>query len=385
MTNPWTETGDAEEAAQGSGIRLTLPIQEALPVHGDSPIQFFKYRWTKGSIEALYESVNDEMRLRVSSDTAGEALTGDYNTYSQSWDENYKGLVVHCKGNGENINSAWFDSGDLHYAVLFNTGMEGNGLTVNEMGSLLMGMQASKVTDAVPTPTAALPVVTAQPTDETVEDGGSCLYIATADNAEQLVWHFVSPDGTTDVAYDAIGQYFPTLGYAGETSEYLTLFDIPYEFNGWRSYCQFRNSAGSTNSGYAVTYVLQPSPTPTEAPMAPETVSGDNPYAGTYVENVAGRGVISISGDVNYSYVTVSWSSSANETAEWTFSGVFNGRGVLEYSNCLKTVTTYDENGEGYPVLDYNYGTGYIQIDDYGLTWSDDQENIADGAYFERQ
>ena len=83
-------------------------------------------------------------------------------------------------------------------------------------------------------------------------------------------------------------------------------------------------------------------------------------------------------------YVTITWAGSAYESSEWTFSGYFDGRGVMQYSNCLKTSTTFDENGNGYPVEEYNYGTGYIQMDDGGLTWVDDQEHVGDDSYFAR-
>ena len=115
---------------------------------------------------------------------------------------------------------------------------------------------------ATPTPTpdpnAVTPTITADPTDETVYPGGSCIYIATADDAETLEWHFVSPDGQTDVSYAEVNQIFPTLGVDGGDTDYLTLFDIPQEFDGWRSYCLFSNGPASIRSAEAVTYVAAP-------------------------------------------------------------------------------------------------------------------------------
>ena len=240
----------------------------------------------------------------------------------------------------------------------------------------------------MPTQGAKKPVVTADPTDESVKEGGSCLYIATANNADLLTWHFVSADGKVDVSYDKIGQYFPTLGVSGGNGTNLTLSNIPLDFNGWRSYCVFTNtSGGSANSGQAVTYVSAAStPTPTPGAVTP-VPTDDDPFNGTYVEEHAGRGVITITGNGigEMHYVTVTWSSSAYQSSEWTFSGYFDGRACMQYSNCLKTTTTFDENGNGTPVEEYSYGTGYIKLDDFGLTWSDDQEHIADDAYFVKQ
>ena len=103
---------------------------------------------------------------------------------------------------------------------------------------------------------------------------------------------------------------------------------------------------------------------------------------GSYAEAVYGQGTITLDGDPDFAYATVNWTDSNGTDAEWTFSGPINGRGVMEYYNCLKTVTEYDEDGDAYPVLDYNYGTGYIQFTDHGLIWSDDQEHIADDTSF---
>ena len=54
----------------------------------------------------------------------------------------------------------------------------------------------------------------------------------------------------------------------------------------------------------------------------------------------------------------------------------------LEYFNCLKVVTTFDEEGNENPVEAYNTGTGKLQFSENQLTWSDDQENIAAGCVF---
>ena len=65
-----------------------------------------------------------------------------------------------------------------------------------------------------------LPVITKNPTDEIVEAGGSCWFVAKYDNARWAVWHFVSPSGT-DYTYDQINTVFPglevTKGYASTT------------------------------------------------------------------------------------------------------------------------------------------------------------------------
>lgn len=101
---------------------------------------------------------------------------------------------------------------------------------------------------------AGLPQVTEQPTDESLTEGYSCMYIASADNADKMMWHAVSPDGK-DIPFSEIGEYFPYMECSGETTEVLSLFNVASGFNGWGSYCRFENSAGSTDSAVAVTHV----------------------------------------------------------------------------------------------------------------------------------
>ena len=57
--------------------------------------------------------------------------------------------------------------------------------------------------------------------------------------------------------------------------------------------------------------------------------------------------------------MTVDWAGSAFEHSEWTFSGQFDENGVLEYYNCLKIDTVYDETeDDGIPKEVYEGGTG---------------------------
>ena len=62
-----------------------------------------------------------------------------------------------------------------------------------------------------PTSASMLPVITKDPTDETVNEGGDCWFIANYSNALYAVWHFISPDGLTDYRYDdaAVPTQFP--------------------------------------------------------------------------------------------------------------------------------------------------------------------------------
>ena len=63
-------------------------------------------------------------------------------------------------------------------------------------------------TPAKPDPYKDLPEITKSPTDETVDEGGSCSFIGNYENAIWAVWHFVSPDGKTDYQYQKAAEEF---------------------------------------------------------------------------------------------------------------------------------------------------------------------------------
>jgi hypothetical protein len=115
-------------------------------------------------------------------------------------------------------------------------------------------------------------------------------------------------------------------------------------------------------------------------------------YAGTYAEEIAGRGTMEITRNSDGTYsVEVNWSSSAFEKNSWNFSGEFDGRAVLRYTNCRKTTVAFDENGNYAcdsnglmtPYTTYTMGSGYIEFKDEGvLEWHDDMGDIIPGTTF---
>lgn len=125
-----------------------------------------------------------------------------------------------------------------------------------------------------PTPTPSkLPIIKKHPTDETVKAGGNCMFIAKYENAIWAVWHFLSPDGKTDIAYDAINNQFPTLEVINGMYSTMTLRNIPYELNGWKVFCRYSNNDGYTDTNAAlITVQPGPTPTPTPAPTAIPTL-----------------------------------------------------------------------------------------------------------------
>lgn len=120
------------------------------------------------------------------------------------------------------------------------------------------GQDPEALPEESPAPTPTLPRVTKSPTDETVEEGGSCLFLAKYENAEYAVWHFVSPDGQTDMTYEAAQTAFPTMEILNGMYSNLQLRNIPYAANGWKVYCRYSNTgAGYVDTGMAQLTVIQ--------------------------------------------------------------------------------------------------------------------------------
>ncbi len=97
-----------------------------------------------------------------------------------------------------------------------------------------------------------LPAVTKSPTSETVVKGGSCFFAARYHNAIRAVWHFVSPDGKTDLTYQEASKQFPTMKILNGMYSTMKLENIPAEANGWKVYCRYSNKAGSVDTATAL-------------------------------------------------------------------------------------------------------------------------------------
>lgn len=227
-----------------------------------------------------------------------------------------------------------------------------------------------------------LPVVTKSPTDETVKAGGSAWFIAKYKNATWAVWHFVSPDGKTDLTYKEMAKEYPTLTIVNGDKSNLQLKNITENLNGWSVYCEYKNNFGSTNtdsakitvtSGGAATTTTTTTTTNTNT----ATITVDTGYTGTYAESVAHRGTIEVTGSPALYYVKITWPGSAFDRAEWNFSGTIDANGVMNYTNCSKTVTTYDSEGSGSFYTEYTDGTGKLVFStpNNSLTWQDNKED----------
>jgi len=139
VVNVWTDTTDLDTAIAGSGVSFAPPVSEALP----DLLTLKGYRYMTGIIQADYYDRNGQtvLTIRKSNTTSGSSLTGDYSSYSYSWDLTLKGLTVHCLGDGSNANNVTFSAGSNNYCILYNIGQEGYGLTADQINSLINSIQ----------------------------------------------------------------------------------------------------------------------------------------------------------------------------------------------------------------------------------------------------
>ena len=79
---------------------------------------------------------------------------------------------------------------------------------------------------AAPTAAPSTPVITKQPTGETLKAGESAMFIARADNYSWCAWRFYDKNGT-EIVFDKIWSYFPDLRLSGGNEEVFTIANVP--------------------------------------------------------------------------------------------------------------------------------------------------------------
>ncbi len=244
-------------------------------------------------------------------------------------------------------------------------------------------MTTTKATITVTNSTDGSPRVTKSPTGETVDAGGSCSFVARHEDAIWAEWHFVSPDGSRDINYADAAKEFAGVEIINGNTGTLQLKNISVSLNGWKVYCKFSNNIGSVKTSSAqITVSGQKDPGTAVVTVSDQDAAYSALYNGSYVESVAKKGTMTISGGPDIFNVSVRWPNSASEYSTWTFSGSFDGRAVMHYSNCTMKTVTVDEKGNETSLMNYNNGTGYLQMTDSGLTWADDGRSASGAASF---
>ena len=139
VVNEWKDTDSIIEATYGAGFSFTPPLDQVIP----EELTLKGYRYRVGTLEADYADANGTVQLiiRKSNTDSGRDLSGDYNNYSSSWDLTLKGLVVHCLGNGDTVNTCYFDGGGAHFSISYHMGKEGQGLTPDQINSIVNCIQ----------------------------------------------------------------------------------------------------------------------------------------------------------------------------------------------------------------------------------------------------
>ncbi len=119
----------------------------------------------------------------------------------------------------------------------------------------------------------ATPVVTKNPTDETVEVGGEAVFVAKANYAIDYRWQLISPEGIRYDCADAPHD-FEGLAVYGANTEQIVLENIPIELNGYRIRCIF-TAGDDASSEMAHLYVIEKGAEidPDESPAASPEVS----------------------------------------------------------------------------------------------------------------
>ena len=137
IANPWGETQSLSVAEEWAGLSFTPPADE-IELEDGSLIKLTVYRYMEGIIEALYSGEDYELVVRKSDTMQGTELAGDYNSYASETEESIEGQTLHCLGDGETINLAYYDTPDGHFSVSFHNGEKG--LTVTDLTGIVKSM-----------------------------------------------------------------------------------------------------------------------------------------------------------------------------------------------------------------------------------------------------
>ena len=113
-----------------------------------------------------------------------------------------------------------------------------------------------------PVPTAPLsgnysgpaPVITKNPTSESLSIGGTTWFIAHAQNANRLTWQGVSPDGLVYSAAELLALH-PGLRLENQANDTLAVKNVPASLNGWGFQARFEGTGGIAVSTPAYIYV----------------------------------------------------------------------------------------------------------------------------------
>ena len=253
--------------------------------------------------------------------------------------------------------------------------------TGDTAGEQAAPVQADNASDAMQTAQPEQPVQTAAPV---WFDTG--VYAAQAGGVTEEYYIFTdAANGRTCTASGGIGVGFTCEQETDQvifhmaTVDDQTIMSMSADENG--------NPVG-TLGGFTFTFVRVPDADPSTFDPAALQAADAGSFAGTYVESIAGRGVIEVesAGDNAYN-VRIHWSDTAFSYTEWTFTGESDDGRTLTYSDCVKNCVTFTDEENSTTETVYTDGSGSLQLseDGTGLVWDDRMENVAADSLFVRE
>ena len=98
------------------------------------------------------------------------------------------------------------------------------------------------------------PVITKNPTSESLAIGGTTWFISHAQNANRLTWQAVSPAGLVYTTAEALSLH-PGLVLENQANDTLAVRNVPASLNGWGFQARFEGTGGVAVSSAAYIYV----------------------------------------------------------------------------------------------------------------------------------
>lgn len=144
IANPWSTADSPEAAAEGAGIDGFM-ITDGIEI-GLGAVEPTECRYMDGLAEVVVEFPAVEMTIRkgnASVATEGD-ISGDYNSYANTWTQNIKGLEVTCFGNreGDATKTIWQVDDTCWSITAYGLGGDTDfGLSADDLNSLINGIQ----------------------------------------------------------------------------------------------------------------------------------------------------------------------------------------------------------------------------------------------------
>ena len=146
---------------------------------------------------------------------------------------------------------------DQYFSNCINVMVSPDGSSVTPVQPVPAAPIPTPIPTPAPIPTnysGPAPVVTKNPTDESLSTGGTTWFIAHAINAAKLTWQAVSPDGLVYTLAEALSLH-PGLSLENEANDTLAVHNVPFTLNGWGFQARFEGPGGVALSSVAHIFV----------------------------------------------------------------------------------------------------------------------------------